>query len=86
MSKSPVYAAKSKVYDTASVRLPHSWKLLDDGRIITENNVFYSDGTVFNYSAKFGIDFDSPTTQTLDEFISKTKLIEGVVDLPADWT
>ena len=48
--------------------------------------MFYNDGTYFKFDAKNGIDFDNPSTQTLDEFITKTKLSEGVFDVPTGWT
>ena len=42
------------IFDTSDTMIPYSWTRLPDGRIVSENSVFYTNGTVCSYEENRG--------------------------------
>ena len=45
------------LYDTSLVELPIDWNRLEDGRIISNSAVFYTNGTMFSFEDSQGLTY-----------------------------
>ena len=80
------HQAVPSFFDTSTTSMPFEWTRLSDGRVVSRDSIFYTNGTQCEYAEGRGTFCDDSFSFVgLNQFLDQQREKEGVRALPDDW-